>query len=101
MNFGRAPHPSPLTEQARIDVERIDSVWRDALASSGGPFLFGAFCSVDAMFAPVVQRFESYMVPVSDEAQHYMHAIKSLASWKEWSLSARSEEWRLPQNERD
>jgi glutathione S-transferase len=101
MNFGRSPQPASLTEAARADADRIGAAWRGALARYGGPFLFGQFGAVDAMFAPVVQRFESYMVPVSDEARHYMHAIKSLASWQEWSLSARSEEWRLPQYERD
>ncbi|CCJ05916.1 glutathione S-transferase family protein [Methylocystis sp. SC2] len=101
MNFGRSPRPASLTEAARADADRIGAAWRDALARYGGPFLFGRFGAADAMFAPVVQRFESYMVSVSDEAQHYMRTIKSLASWKEWSLSARREEWCLPQNERD
>lgn len=101
MNFGRAPHPIPLTEEARIDVERIDSVWRDALASSGGPFLFGAFCSVDAMFAPVVQRFDAYAAPVSAPARAYMERITALKSWAEWKFAAQREEWRLERFERD
>ncbi|MGJ0395865.1 MAG: glutathione S-transferase family protein [Methylocystis sp.] len=101
MNFGRSPRPASLTEAARADADRIGAAWRDALACYGGPFLFGQFGAVEAMFAPVVQRFESYMVPVSEEARRYMHAVKSLASWNEWSQSARSEEWRLPQFERD
>ncbi|HEY8124660.1 MAG TPA: glutathione S-transferase family protein [Methylocystis sp.] len=100
MNFGRAPHPISLTEEARIDVERIDSVWRDALARSGGPFLFGAFCSVDAMFAPVVQRFDSYAAPVSDTARVYMERVTALNSWAEWSFAAQREEWRLERFER-
>ncbi|MGD9658775.1 MAG: glutathione S-transferase family protein [Methylocystis sp.] len=95
MNFGRVPQPIPLTEEARIDIERIDSVWRDALARSGGPFLFGAFCSVDAMFAPVVQRFDAYVAPVSDTARAYMERTKALKSWTEWEFAAQGEEWRL------
>nr|WP_210340692.1 glutathione S-transferase family protein [Methylocystis sp. Sn-Cys] len=101
MNFGRAPRPMSLTETARADAARIDAAWRDALGRHGGPFLFGQFSAADAMFAPVVQRFDAYMVPVSEESQRYMDAIKSLASWREWSVSAKSEEWRLPQYERD
>ena len=31
---------------------------------AGGPFLFGAFCAADAMFAPVVNRFHTYDVEV-------------------------------------
>ncbi len=101
MNFGRAPRSLSLSETARADADRIDAAWRDALARYGGPFLFGDFSAADAMFAPVVLRLESYMIPMSDEAQRYMNSIKSLASWREWSLSATGEEWRLPQFERD
>lgn len=101
MNFGREPRAMALTESARADVDRIDAAWGDSLARYGGPFLFGRFCAADAMFAPVVQRFESYAVPVSDAARDYMAAIRSLPSWKEWSLAAKSEAWRLPQYEKE
>jgi glutathione S-transferase len=101
MNFGREPRPAALTEPARADADRIDAAWRDALARYGGPFLFGRLSAADAMFAPVVQRFESYAIPVSGQARDYMDRIKALASWNEWRLSAMAEEWRLPQFERD
>ena len=35
------------------DLRRIDAMWSEALAQSGGPFLFGAFGIADAFFAPV------------------------------------------------
>ena len=39
---------------ARADIDRIVSIWRECLAGSSGPFLFGhAPCMADAMFAPV------------------------------------------------
>src|SRR5262249_23396598 len=41
----------------RKDLARIDAIWSEALAASGGPFLFGPeFGAVDAYFAPVVMR---------------------------------------------
>lgn len=101
MNFGRAARPVSLSEAARAEVDRIDAAWRDALSLSGGPFLFGPFSAADAMFAPIVQRLDSYMIPVSPKSRVYMETIKSLPAWLEWSVSARGEEWRLPQFERE
>src|SRR5438876_12308414 len=38
------------------DLRRIDAMWSEQLAASGGPFLFGAFGAVDAFYAPVCSR---------------------------------------------
>ena len=45
---------------------------------AGGPFLFGAFSAADAMYAPVVTRFEAYSIPVEPISRAYMDAILSL-----------------------
>ena len=43
---------------AQADIDRIATIWRECLAESGGPFLFGKKpCVADAMFAPVCTRF--------------------------------------------
>src|SRR5262249_27947343 len=52
----------------RADVERVVALWEDALAESGGPFLFGDFSIADAFFAPVVMRLTTYAVPVAPAA---------------------------------
>jgi glutathione S-transferase len=44
------------------DVARIQEIWSDCLARSGGPLLFGAFSIADAFYAPVVTRFRTYGV---------------------------------------
>jgi glutathione S-transferase len=56
-----------VSEQAgvRADLARIDAIWRQQLAASGGPFLFGRFGIADAYFAPVVARVRSYALPLS------------------------------------
>ena len=46
------------------DLRRIDAMWSEALARSGGPFLFGAFGAVDAFYAPVCSRIRTYGLPV-------------------------------------
>jgi glutathione S-transferase len=73
-------------EQAavRADVARIESAWAQALAASGGPFLFGGFCAADAFFAPVCARLATYALPVSDATRAYMQrnaAAPGVAAW--------------------
>lgn len=68
----------------RSDLERIDAIWSEQLAASGGPFLFGSFGAVDAFFAPVVVRVRCYALPLSDAARGYaerMCASPGVAAW--------------------
>ena len=74
------------TEQAAVhaDVARTEAAWAQALATSGGPFLFGDFCAADAFFAPVCTRLATYALPVSDVARAYMQrnaAAPGVAAW--------------------
>jgi glutathione S-transferase len=71
-------------EAVRKDVARIESIWGEALAASGGPFLFGAFGAADAYFAPVALRFRTYALPVSAAARAYgdrLLAAPGPAAW--------------------
>jgi glutathione S-transferase len=73
-------------------VRRIDTLWRDSLALSHGPFLFGDFGIADAMYAPVVMRFNSYQPTVlSDEARAYAERVTALPSVREWIAAANEE----------
>ena len=68
----------------RADVARIEAIWADALAMSGGPFLFGAFGAADAFYAPVVMRLRSYGLPVGETTRAYMDravAHPAVAAW--------------------
>ena len=56
-----------------------------------GPFLFGAFCGADAMYAPVVHRFRTYAIAVAPEAQHYFDAMMSLPAFQEWTRDGLAE----------
>ncbi|HEY4737331.1 MAG TPA: glutathione S-transferase family protein, partial [Xanthobacteraceae bacterium] len=48
--------------RAQADIDRVCTIWRDCLADSAGPFLFGERTMADAMYAPVVTRFMTYDV---------------------------------------
>ena len=59
--------------ELRADVERIEQIW--AQRADEHPFLFGDFSIADAFYAPVVMRFKSYALPVSERSQQYMQHI--------------------------
>jgi glutathione S-transferase len=77
--------------EVRSDVERIDRMWREQLAASGGPMLFGSFSAVDAFYAPVCSRLRTYGLPVSEDADRYVQRILALASVQAWSEAALQE----------
>ena len=81
---GRAP-------EALEDIRRIDAIWSQAK----GPFLFGAFCAADAMYAPVALRFRTYEVRVSN--REYYQALLGLPAMKEWIEGAEREPESIPQ----
>ena len=67
-----------LKEQpgVRSDLDRVQVLWADALQTSGGPFLFGAFGIADAFFAPVAMRFRTYGVPLDAVCADYVGRIE-------------------------
>jgi glutathione S-transferase len=103
MNMWRPPKTRSLTPEAATDVRRIEAIWTDCRTrfGIGGPFLFGNFGAADAMFAPVVSRFETYAVEVGPVAQTYMDVVQGLSAWQEWRAAALQEPWVLSQNEVD
>ncbi|MBV9348106.1 MAG: glutathione S-transferase family protein [Pseudolabrys sp.] len=101
MNMRRPAKPITLSDETRGNVARIDTLWSDCLNRYGGPFLFGAFGVADAMYAPVVSRFTTYLVGVSLAARSYMDAVKALPAWQEWEAAALKEPWTIPHAEVD
>ena len=45
-----------IWSRAQADIDRVCTIWRECLAETGGPFLFGERSMADAMYAPVVTR---------------------------------------------
>lgn len=99
MNIRRKPEAIPLADGVMEDVARIEAIWREMRARSGGPFLFGAFGGADAMFAPVVNRFEAYKLVSDPETLAYMAAMKAHPAWVKWQTAALTESWIVPEDE--
>ena len=73
------------------DLRRFDAMWTEALAQSGGPFLFGAFGAVDAFFAPVCSRIRTYALPIGAAAAGYVDRIHAVPAMQAWCQAARQE----------
>lgn len=81
------------SDKACADIARIEALWAECRTRFGaaGPFLFGEFSNADAMFAPVVTRFVTYEIPVSEATQAYMATILALPAMEAWIQGAQEE----------
>ncbi|SAK93019.1 glutathione S-transferase domain-containing protein [Caballeronia hypogeia] len=86
----RAPGKG-ATPEALANIARIEAIWAECLAKSGGPFLFGDFGIADAMFAPVVMRFNTYAPKLSATSLEYAKRVTALPAVAQWIDGARGE----------
>jgi glutathione S-transferase len=89
----KAHHPEfPVWAGAQADIDRIEAIWNECLALSGGPYLFGDVRTVaDAMYAPVCTRLVTYDVKLGAIASDYRDAVLALPEMVEWAAAARTE----------
>ena len=99
---GRLPGQG-RTPECLADIERILAIWTDCRAcyGHGGDFLFGRFGIADAMFAPVVLRFQTYGVALEGAAGAYAEAILALPALREWVADGVAETERIEKFERN
>ena len=91
------------TPECLADIERILAIWTDCRArfGSGGDFLFGRFSIADAMYAPVVLRFQTYGVALEGAARDYAAAVRALPAMQAWVADAVAETERIEMFEHD
>ncbi|ATN36366.1 glutathione S-transferase [Rhizobium sp. ACO-34A] len=99
MNIRREKGKIKLPEGVAEDVKRIEDIWRDMRLRSGGPFLFGRFSAADAMYAPVVSRFDVYDLVSSENTLEYISAVQAHPAWIAWREAAEAETWVVPEDE--
>ena len=95
MNVRKSFAAADLSDEVVDEIERILQLWAQARARFGGTgdYLFGDWCAVDMMFAPVVTRFITYSVPVPPYAGSYMKAVLQHPHVAEWVEAAQDEPW--------
>jgi glutathione S-transferase len=103
MNLHRQRKAIALSQAVKADIARIDALWRQCRKTYGrkGRFLFGAFSNADAMFAPVVTRFDTYDIEASSESRAYIEAVLATPAFQTWKKSALSEPWVIAREEVD
>ena len=82
----RVPEASP---DALAEAQEVLGLWEAALTRPerrGGPYLCGAFCAADVMFATMAVRLSAFGVPASDfpQAREYLSAVLAappVAAW--------------------
>jgi glutathione S-transferase len=95
MNCRASARVVELDRALQTDIDRVFSLWGDSLTCHGdkGPWLLGKFSIADAMFAPVVMRLRSYVVPVPEDIQRYCEHVILDSDVQLWLEGALQESW--------
>ncbi|MDC0746543.1 glutathione S-transferase [Polyangium mundeleinium] len=77
------------------DVGRISALWTEGLTRFGGPYLAGdTFTAVDAFFAPVVFRVQTYGLALGEAAAAYTTRMLDRPSMRLWYTQGLAETFR-------
>lgn len=89
----RAKRKLVLSEQAQRDIQRIEQIFMEQYEQHRG-WLFGEWSIVDAMYAPVVLRFQTYGIELNELATAYMQRVLECPALQKWVKAALEEtEW--------
>ncbi|KAK0727178.1 hypothetical protein B0T26DRAFT_693362 [Lasiosphaeria miniovina] len=99
--------PDSASDALRADLRRVGELWTDGLARFGGPFLAGPqFSAVDAFYAPVVLRLQTYLGSAEllggdrERIDGYVRVVMQLEEVRVWVDDAIKETARdLPHDE--
>jgi glutathione S-transferase len=102
MTCGQRIRLHAMSPALDADLARLAALWLEGLRRFGGPFLAGAvFTAVDAFFAPVAFRVQSYGLALPREALSYAQRLLELPAMVAWYDAALVEPWRDDAHERE
>jgi len=91
-----------ISDALRTELTRLQALWNEGIARFGGPFLAGPrFSAVDAFFAPVASRIQTYDLPVTGAAAAYATMLLQQPAVTEWIEAGVRETWRDVPHEKD
>lgn len=99
MNLRYPKKKLAVGDDVKANIRRIEQIWHKSIEDSGGPFLFGEFTAADAFFAPVVARFDSYLLADHPVTLAYMQAVQTHPAVQVWAADAAKETWVVPEDE--
>lgn len=95
MNCGVRVKLNDIPPGLKADINQIESLWMQGLETFKGPFLAGEkLTAVDAFFAPVIFRIQTYNLEVNETCKQYVKLMLEVPAMKEWYQSAIEEKWR-------
>ena len=100
MNCGLRVQLRTVPPAVTAEWARMDELWCDGLSRFHGPFLAGqVFTAVDAFYAPVAFRIQTYSPALSEAALGYAQRLLALPTMQQWYEAALREPWREEQHE--
>jgi glutathione S-transferase len=102
MNCGLRVELHEIGAALEADLARVDELWSEGISRFGGPYLAAPrFGAVDAFFAPVAFRVQTFALPLRDTARAYAEHLLEHAAMQEWYAAALAEPWRETSHERE
>jgi glutathione S-transferase len=102
MNCGVRVRIHSISPALQHNLKRLDELWNEGLELFGGPFLTGeTFTAVDAFFAPVAFRVQSFNLPLTATAAAYVQHLLNLDAMRDWYEAALKETWREPNHDQE
>jgi glutathione S-transferase len=94
MSCGHRVRLHSISAALQADIDRLSELFELGLKNYGGPFLCGVqFSAVDAFFAPVAFRMQSYDLPFSSAGKAYLQHLLALPLMQDWYHQALAETW--------
>jgi len=89
------------SDSVQNDIDRIIALWAYCrnLYGQNGPWLFGDYSIADAMYAPVVLRFQGYDVKLNGAAADYVNTVLKNEHIQDWIEAGKQEKEVIQQDE--
>jgi len=95
MNCGLRIRLREIPPALQRNLDRVGELWNEGLDRFGGPWLAGrTFTAVDAFYAPVAFRIQTYDLRLPGAANAYASRSLALPAMQEWYAAALRETWR-------
>lgn len=95
MNIGVRICLHDINEELQADLSRLEQLWAQGLNQFQGPWLAGdKFTAVDAFFAPVAFRLQTYGIELQQPAQSYAQRLLDHPAMMQWQEQALQENLR-------
>jgi glutathione S-transferase len=102
MNCGLRVELAKVPDALQRDFDRLAELWNEGIKRFGGPFLAGdRFTAVDAFYAPVAFRVQTYGLKLGNVATDYVNRLLALPVMGEWYEAALAETAREPSHEEE